>query len=349
MRTKPKALFICGSLNQTKQMHAVARELPELDAWFTPYYVQGLLDRARKAHLLDMTIAGFPWMERCKAYLSEHGLSLDYQGSRFHDEYELVVTCQDVYVGPNVRRLVRDGVGFVLVQEGMTDPENFMYHVVKHVPFVPRWFASTSTTGLSGYYDRFCVASEGYRELFARKGCDRSKMVVTGIPNFDDMERYRNNRFPERDYALVCTSDARETGKFFDSRQDFLKSAFAIAGDLRLIVKLHPNEDFARARKEIQALAPHATIVTEGSAEEMVANCRLLVVQYSTLAYVGLALGKEVHAKYPIDELRRLLPLQNGGTSGKAIADVCRQVFEARRQARRTAKARSDGGREANP
>src|SRR6476646_6476517 len=127
MRSKPKALFICGSLNQTKQMHAVARELPELDAWFTPYYVEGLLDRARKAHWIDMTIAGFPWMERCKAYLAEHGLQLDYQGRRFHDEYGLVVTCQDVYVPPSVRKLVRKGVGFVLVQEGMTDPENFMF------------------------------------------------------------------------------------------------------------------------------------------------------------------------------------------------------------------------------
>lgn len=349
MRSKPKALFICGSLNQTKQMHAVARELPELDAWFTPYYVEGLLDRARKAHWIDMTIAGFPWMERCKAYLADHGLPLDYQGRRFHDEYELVVTCQDVYVPPSVRKLVRQGVGFVLVQEGMTDPENFMYHVVKHVRVLPRWFASTSTTGLSGYYDRFCVASSGYRDLFVRKGADPAKIVVTGIPNFDDMERYRQNQFPERDYALVCTSDARETGKFLDERREFLKSAFAIAGDRRLLVKLHPNEDVERAVQEIRPLAPHAKILTEGSAEEMVANCSVLVVQYSTLAFVGLALGKEVHAKYSIDELRRLLPLQNGGTSGKAIAEVCRQVFASRRRGAGAARSRAGSPDGAHP
>ena len=224
----------------------------------------------------------------------------------------------------------------------MTDPENFMYHVVKHVRVLPRWFASTSTTGLSGYYDRFCVASSGYRDLFVRKGADPAKIVVTGIPNFDDMERYRRNQFPERDYALVCTSDARETGKFLDERREFLKSAFAIAGDRRLLVKLHPNEDVERAVQEIRPLAPHAKILTDGSAEEVVANCSVLVVQYSTLAFVGLALGKEVHAKYSIDELRRLLPLQNGGTSGKAIAEVCRQVFASRR--RSPAAARSRGG-----
>jgi len=345
MRSKPKALFICGSLNQTTQMHAVARELPELDAWFTPYYVEGLLDRARRARLLDMTIAGFPWKERCQAYLAEHGLSLDYQGKRFHDEYELVVTCQDVYVSPSLQRLVRKGVGLVLVQEGMTDPENFMYQIVRRVRLLPRWFASTAATGLSREYERFCVASEGYRDLFVRKGCDPSKLVVTGIPNFDDMERYRKNDFPERDYVLVCTSDARETGKFFDDRPSFLKSAVAIAGDRRLIVKLHPNEDVERAKQEIAPLAPHATIVTRGSAEEMVANCGVLVVQYSTLAYVGLALGKEVHAKYPVTELRRLLPLQNGGTSGKAIAEVCRQVFASRRRGSRPEKSRPDDSR----
>jgi hypothetical protein len=32
----PRALFICGSINQTKQMHAVAAALPELHPSFTP-------------------------------------------------------------------------------------------------------------------------------------------------------------------------------------------------------------------------------------------------------------------------------------------------------------------------
>src|ERR1700759_3735261 len=229
MRPKPKALFICGSINQTKQMHAVSRELGEFDAWFTPFFVHGFLDRARQAHLLDTTIAGFPWVRRCNAYLDQHGLKLDYQGKRQEREYELIVTCQDVYVSPRVRRLARSGVPLVLVQEGMTDPENFMYQVVKRVRVLPRWFASTAATGLSGYYDRFCVASEGYRDLFVGKGCDPSKIVVTGIPNFDDMARYRDNRIEEQGYVLLCTSDARETFKMLDNRLDFLQHAVQIA------------------------------------------------------------------------------------------------------------------------
>jgi hypothetical protein len=327
MKAKPKALFICGSLNQTKQMHAVARELGEFEAWFTPFYVEGFLDSARKAHLLDTTIAGFPWITKCRAYLDEHGLHEDYQGRRFERDYELVVTCQDVYLPPNVRALVRAGKKLVLVQEGMTDPENFMYRVVKRVRVLPRWFASTAATGLSHRYDRFCVASDGYRDLFVSKGCNPAKIAVTGIPNFDDMERYRNNALDERGYVLVCTSDARETFKFLDDRSRFLESAFRIAAGRRVVVKLHPNEDSERARQEIGAIAPHAKIVSAGSAEEMVANCDVLIVQYSTLAFVGLALGKEVHAYYPLEDLRRLLPLQNGGQSGKRIAEVCRQLL----------------------
>jgi hypothetical protein len=58
----------------------------------------------------------------------------------------------------------------------------------------------------------------------------------------------------------------------------------------------------------------------------MVANCQILIVQYSTLAYVGLALGKEVMAYADLDELRRLLPVQ-GGRAAESIASVCREVL----------------------
>ena len=45
----------------------------------------------------------------------------------------------------------------------------------------------------------------------------------------------------------------------------------------------------------------------------MIANCTTLVTRFSSVAYVALALGKEVHAEVPTEELKRLLPLQNGG------------------------------------
>jgi hypothetical protein len=75
-------------------------------------------------------------------------------------------------------------------------------------------------------------------------------------------------------------------------------------------------------------------VFTTGSAEEMVANASVLICQYSTLAFVGLALGKQVHSYFDLAELRRLLPLQ-GGEAARNIAEVCRSLVgePARRQA----------------
>ena len=36
-----RALYICGSINQTRMVHRVARQLPQFEAYFTPYYCDG--------------------------------------------------------------------------------------------------------------------------------------------------------------------------------------------------------------------------------------------------------------------------------------------------------------------
>src|SRR5262249_23341602 len=168
--------------------------------------------------------------------------------------------------------------------------------------------------------------------------------VVTGIPNFDDCRRYRENTFPHRGYVLVCSSDARETFKR-DDRRAFLERCRRIAAGRPMIVKLHPNEDAARARRELAALCPDALVFSEGSAEEMIANCDVLITQYSSTAFVGVALGKEVHSYYGLDELRRLLPVQNG-RAARNIAAVCREVLrgEAVGEAGAGAPPRGGGG-----
>jgi hypothetical protein len=61
----------------------------------------------------------------------------------------------------------------------------------------------------------------------------------------------------------------------------------------------------------------------------MIANCDVLITRYSSTVFVGLALGKETHSDYPMDELRRLLPVQNR-CAAVNIANVCRQVLEQR-------------------
>jgi len=139
--------------------------------------------------------------------------------------------------------------------------------------------------------------------LFIRIGIIPEKLLVTGIPNFDHADQYRDNEFPHQGYVLITTSDARETFKK-DCRNKFLQWALAIAGDRPLIFKLHPNENKTRAIAEIQTVAPHAHLFTEGNTEHMIANCDALITQYSSCIYNGLALGKECHSYFDVDMLR---------------------------------------------
>jgi hypothetical protein len=321
VKRRRRVLFICGSLNQTTQLHQVARHLPDEEHAFTPYYDTGVLDLMRRAGWLEFTILGEKLRKRCLDYLRRHALPLDLQGGA--GGYDLVVTCSDLVIPKNVRRRP-----IVLVQEGILDPPSAGLTLWRRFRWLPLWLGGTATTGLSGRYTKFCVASEGYRDHFVREGAPAERIVVTGIPNFDDCRRYYRNDFPHRGYVLVCTSDARETLKG-DDRRRFITSVLAIANGRPLIFKLHPNERVERAAEEIRRAAPHALVYASGHAEEMIANCEVLVTQYSSTVFVGLALGKEVHSYFDLDELRRLTPIQNG-RAAQNVAAVCRELLDAR-------------------
>ncbi|MFC7669567.1 hypothetical protein ACFQT0_21025 [Hymenobacter humi] len=155
-------------------------------------------------------------------------------------------------------------------------------------------------------------------------GVDPGKLVVTGIPNFDDAEKLRHNDFPHHGYVLVATSDLRETFTP-DNRRKFIAHCTHIAAGRPLIFKLHPNEKVDRAVAEIRRYAPPGTLVfTDGHTDHMIANCVELITQYSTVVYMGLALGKPVHSYFDVEDLRRKQPWQNGGTSARRIAAICR-------------------------
>jgi hypothetical protein len=317
---RPRILFICGSINQTTQLHGIARHLPEYEHTYTPYYADGLLELWRQLHLLEFTILGHKLRRRCVDYLDGHGLSIDLHGAS--GDYDLVVTCTDLVMPRNLRHR-----RVVVVQEGILDPPSFGLSLWRRFRWLPLWFGGTATTGLSHSYERFCVASEGYRQHFIAEGVPSERLVVTGMPNFDDCQRYHHNTFPHHGYVLACTSDARETLKG-DDRHAFIASVLIAAQGRKIIFKLHPNENVARATREIEEWAPGALVYSTGSAEQMVANCEVLLTQYSSLAFVGLALGKEVHSYFDLGMLQRLLPVQNG-RAAENIAEVCRELLEA--------------------
>jgi hypothetical protein len=318
---KVKILYICGSLNQTTQMHQISDELNEFDAYFSPYYSQGYwyIDLLRKIGLMDFSILGGQAKQNTLNYLVENNLKIDDEGKL--KDYDLVFTCSDMLIPKNIR-----DKKIILVQEGMTDPENLGYHLAKRYNF-PRWMGGTSTTGISNSFDIFCVASEGYKNLFIDKGVDPKKIKVTGIPNFDNCEVFFENDFPHSGYVLVATSDMRETYKY-ENRKKFIEKAVRIANGKKMIFKLHPNENFERAKSEIDKYAPGSFVFHKENINPMIANCDVLITRYSTVVYIGLALGKEVYSDFDVNYLKNLVPLQNKGKSAANIAKVAKEFLE---------------------
>lgn len=316
---KKKILFIGGSLNQTSMLYEVSKHLPDYNHYFTPFYADGILDWAASKGWLDFTSLGGQHKKLTEDFLERHNCKIDYKGREHY--YDLAIISSDLIVQNNIR-----SKKIILIQEGMTDPENLMYYLVKLFR-LPRYLASTSTTGLSDAYDIFCVASEGYKELFIRKGVKPHKIRVTGIPNFDNVQKYCNNDFPHKNFVLAATSDARETLKY-ENRKRTILNAVKLANGKQLIFKLHPNENIDRAKKEISKYAPGALVYTNHDIKEMIANCDILITQYSSVVYIGLALGKEVYSNFPTEQLKALTPIQNNGTSAQRIALHAEELIE---------------------
>jgi hypothetical protein len=323
---RPRVLFICGNRNHTTTMHAIARELPDCDRTFTPYYCddRSLLDYLRRAHLLEFVALGHKFRRQCLAYLRANDLALDLGGKR--GGYDLVVTCSDLIVPSNIA-----GIPLVGVQEGMIDPQLFWWRVRERLPWLPlpRWAAGTACTGLSHAYDAYCVASEGYRKDFIERGASADKLVVTGLPNFDNFAGHVRPGHWIEGCVLACTSDGRETFRR-DDRRRFIQWALDIAGDRPLVFKFHPNERMDRSVAEVRRWAPRARALTSGCGEELAANCHTLVTEWSTLAYVGLALGKPTYSYRDLEAHRAMLPDQHG-RGARNIAAVCRDALAGQR------------------
>ena len=306
-------------MNQTTMMHQISKFFPDYECCFSPYYGDGYLDFLSRKGVLNFSVLGGQFKRRTENYLRENNLEIDYKGER--NNYDLVYTCSDLITPKNIL-----DKKVILVQEGMTDPENLAYYLVKYLK-LPRWAASTSVTGLSDAYQYFCVASEGYKELFINKGVNPDKIRVTGIPNFDNAKQHLHNDFPHKNYVLVATSDTRETFRY-ENRKKFIEYAKEIAKGRQLIFKLHPNEIVERATKEINEYAPGALVYSTGNTDHMIANCDVLITRFSSVVYMGIALGKEVYSEFDLEELHRMTPIQNNGASAGNIAQIGYELLE---------------------
>ena len=321
-----KALYLVGSPNQTTQMHQIANLLADE---YEPYYSQlyydgwmrGFYKWLLRHNILDKTIVQGLVKEKADRYIAAHRLQRDFENRELGHDYDLVVCCSDIVVPWPLLARTKS----VFVQEGMTDPLDLWARVVRRLTNFPILAIGTALNGMNNCCDVYCVASPGYAAHFEMIGVDRGKITVTGIPNFDDMQKLRHNSFAHRGYVMVATTDMRETFRR-DNRKRFIKQATRIAAGRPMLFKFHPNEVMERAVAEVKKYAPPGTLIfTEGNTEEMIANSVELITQYSTVAYVGLALGIPVHSYFDVADLQRKLPIQNGGISARRIADICRQ------------------------
>jgi len=316
-----KILFVCGSMNQTTQMHKISRELPEYEAYFTPFFATGFLGFLDKLKLVEYTILGGKVKQSAFNYIRENNLNLDYRGK--NDDYDLVIISQDITFPSNLKKFKT-----ILIQEGMTDPPDWRYHVTRFLHLY-RWCASTSMTGLSHQYDYFCVASEGFREQFIERGIVANKIRVTGIPNFDNIVyEIKDLKFEHKNFVLVATSDIRETLKY-ENRKKLVKYAVKLANGRKLIFKLHPNENVKKRTAEIKKYAPDAIVYYGVSIDPLIANCDVFITKFSSTLFPAFVLGKEVHCAIDNLELKKLVPIQNEGISSKNIAEVAKELLEA--------------------
>jgi hypothetical protein len=143
-------------MNQTTQMHQISEHLPEYEHSFSPYYCDGPTEILRRLGLVEFTIAGNKLAGRCRGYLQNHDLPIDYQGK---DGLYLFLP-----------KNIRDN-RIVLVQEGITDPESGVFHLVKHLRFLPLWLAGTSTSGLSDAYRVFASRAKDIATFSSEKVC----------------------------------------------------------------------------------------------------------------------------------------------------------------------------------
>ena len=318
-----KILFITGSLNQTSQMHQISKHLGDYDCWFSQIFADTAFLKAmiKYTPLADGTVLAPHFRVRAENYLKQFDLKIDHEGNK--NRYDLVVYCSDMVVAKKFKHTKT-----IWVQEGMIDKHTVWSGIVKAVGLPSYFSGDTSLNGSANICDIYCTASEGYKNHFARYGTEPSKLIVTGMPNFDNLHQCSENDFPHNNYVMVATSDLRETNRF-ENRPAFIKRSVKIANGRPMLFKLHPNEKFGRAEAEIKKYAPAGTLVYVcGNTNEMIANCCELITQYSTVVYTGLVLGKKVHSYFNLDELKRLAPLQNGGMSAKNIAQVCNSYIK---------------------
>jgi hypothetical protein len=140
------------------------------------------------------------------------------------------------------------------------------------------------------------------------------------------MHSHLKNDFPICDFVLVATTPLRESFRC-DDRAAFIRRCVRIADGRPILFKLHRSEYVDRAKREINRYAPGSIILTSGDVNHMIANASTVITQQSSCTFVAIVLGKEVYTNLELEELNRLMPIQNNGTSSQRIAGIAKRLL----------------------
>ena len=326
MSEKKNILCLGGSRNQTSQLHQIARHLEnDYNVYYSQIFGEGFFYKAAaEIGFFDNTVLGrdSSFTKASMEYILKHNLNYDYRGRSKGIKYDLALLSTDMIVPKSFKNIKT-----AWIQEGMIDPITNFGKLVNRFGLPPYATASTALNGTSNIADLYFAMSHGYKNYFATYGTDREKIMVTGIPNFDNINSLLETSYPEKGFVLVATSDIRELGGN-DDRIYLIKEAIKIANGRKIIFKPHPNENIQRVISEIKSVIPEATIITEPIIDILIAHCDILITQYSSCVYQGMVLGKKVFSYFPIDELESKKPIQNNGKSAEIISGIVKDFLD---------------------
>ncbi len=326
MVTKKNIICLGGSLNQTKQLHLISESLQEdYNIYFSQVFGEGSFYKmVAESGIMDNTVLGknSSFTKVSREYINRYNLNYDYRMESKGIKYDLALMSTDLIVPKSMFSMKT-----IWVQEGMIDPLNLQSRLTKKLKLPEFFTGDTSLNGTSNKADLYFAMSHGYKNYFTKWGTNKDKILVTGVPNFDDIKSFLNSSYPENGFILIATSDIRELGGNED-RTDFFKKCKEIAKGRKIIYKPHPNENYDRVVKELRIIIPDAEIIVTPILDTLIAHCDTLITQYSSSVYVGLVLGKTVYSYFPMEDLEAKKPIQNGGTSAKIIADITREYIE---------------------
>jgi hypothetical protein len=325
MKDRKKIICLVGSLNQTKQLHLISNYLKDdYDIYFTQLFGDGMfLKMVAESGIVDNTVFGrnSSFTLNSRDYIESNNLNYDYRANSRGINYDLALLSTDMIVPKEFRKIKT-----IWVQEGMIDKLGSMSRLVKKVGLPEFFTGDTSLNGTSNRADIYCSMSFGYKDYFSQWGTKKEKILVTGVPNFDNIDEFKNDSYHESGFILIATSDIRELGGN-ENRTDFFEKCVKIANGRKVIYKPHPNESRERVTKELMQVIPNAEIIYKPILDTLIAHCDTLITQWSSSVYVGLVLGKTVYSYFPMEELEAKKPIQNGGKSAEIIANIAREFI----------------------